>query len=269
MGATAQSGYELPFIAQYYDFLPLVKGRADLDFYLAYAAAEGDPILELGCGTGRILLPLAQAGHAILGLDLSHQMLARLRSKLESLSLDLHDRIRLVHSSMADFDLQESFRLVIVPFRPFQHLLSVEEQMACLRAAHKHLQPGGKIILDLFHTDPRRLHDPEFMTEREVHGEVALADGRRVRLAERTVAFHRAEQVNDVELIYYVTHPDGRTERLVHAFPIRYFFRFEVEHLLFRCGFRVNDIFGEFDRSPLRDDSAEMLFVAEKISPAG
>jgi hypothetical protein len=71
-----------------------------------------------------------------------------------------------------------------------------------------------------------------------------------------------------VEIIHYVTYPDGRTERLVQAFPFRYFFRYEVEHLLARCGFRVIDLFGSFDRSPLQDNSPEMIFVAAKCAHA-
>ena len=77
------------------------------------------------------------------------------------------------------------------------------------------------------------------------------------------MAFHRAEQRNDVEMIYHVTYGDGRTERLPFAFTFRYFFRYEVEHLLARCRFRVIELFGDFDRSLLRDDSPEMIFVAE------
>jgi hypothetical protein len=80
----------------------------------------------------------------------------------------------------------------------------------------------------------------------------------------RLAALHRAEQYNDIEMIHYVTHPDGHTERLVQAFPFRYFFRYEVEHLLARCGLKVIELFGSFDRSPLEDNSPEMIFVAEK-----
>jgi SAM-dependent methyltransferase len=263
MSAPAQAGYELPFVAEYYDSLPLVRGRQDLDFYLYYAQAAGDPILELGCGTGRILLPLAEAGHRAYGLDFSSQMLARCRKKLAAEPPEVRERVRLIQGNMVGFDLKETFQLITIPFRPFQHLLKVEDQMGCLRAAHKHLEPGGKIILDLFQTDAGRMHDPVHLHESEAHAEVTLPDGRKVRLAERTVAFHRAEQMNDVELIYYVTHPDGRKERLVHPFTIRYFFRYEVEHLLQCCGFRVLEVFGRYDRSPLLDDSPDMLFVAE------
>jgi hypothetical protein len=133
-----------------------------------------------------------------------------------------------------------------------------------LRSVARHFAPGGKLIVDFFQTDPRRLHDPAFLEESSRFPEVVLPDGRKLELAERTRAFHRADQVNEVELIYYVTHPDGRTERLVFAFAVRYFFRYEVEHLLARCGFQVVELFGDFHGSPLRDDSPEMIFVAKK-----
>ena len=260
-------GYErLPFIAEYYDYVPVAAGRPDLDFYLGFARAAGGTILELGCGTGRVLIPIAAAGYRIVGLDLSEHMLARCREKLASQRREVQQRAHLIQGNMVAFELGEAFHLIIIPFRPFQHLLSVDQQLACLRCVHHHLAAGGKLILDVFHTDVRKMYDPVYTKESQVLPEVTLPDGRKLKFADRIVSFHRAEQFNDVELIYYVTHPDGRTERLVQAFPVRYFFRYEVEHLLARCGFRVARLFGEFDQSPLRDDSPEMIFVAEKSS---
>ena len=254
------------FVAEYYDYLPMVAGRPDVEFYLAMARAQGEPILELGCGTGRVLLAMARASLRVVGLDLSEHMLGRCRAKLELEPAEVRQRVRLVPSDMTNFDLGEHFRLITIPFRPFQHLLEVEQQMACLRCAHRHLAPGGKLVLDFFQTDPRRMHDPAFLQESAPQPEVALPDGRKVRLTERAAAFHRAAQCNDVEMFYNIKHPDGRCERLVFAFTVRYFFRFEVEHLLARCGFRVVDLFGSFDHSPLRDDSPDMIFVAEKAA---
>jgi len=254
------------FVAEYYDHLPVTSGRADAEFYGKAAREQGDPILELGCGTGRILLPLAHQGHRMVGLDLSAAMLARARAKLEKEPAQVRERVQLVEADMTDFDLGETFRLAIIPFRPFQHLLTVEAQRSCLRCVQCHLGNGGRLILDFFQTDPRRMHDPAFHEERRMFPEFSLPDGRRVTLSERTVAFHRAEQRNDVEMIFHVQHPDGRRERLVHAFTLRYFFRYEVEHLLALGGFRVLQVFGGFDESPLRDDSPEMIFVAEKVS---
>lgn len=256
-------GYENAFVGEYYDAVWIVRERADVDFYMGCAKVYGSPALELGCGTGRILLRLAEAGHRVCGLDLSPPMLGRCREKLARLPVDVQERVQSVDGDMTAFDLNEKFPLVIIPFRPFQHLLAVDDQLACLKNAKRHLAPGGRLVFDLFQTDARRMHDPFFLQERPVPGEVTLEDGRVVRLSERTTAFHRAIQCNDVELIYYVTHPGGRVERLANPFRIRYFFRYEAEHLLARAGLRVAELFGDFTRAPLRDDSPEMIFVAE------
>ena len=164
---------------------------------------------------------------------------------------------------MARFDLGETFRLVIIPFRPFQHLLEVHQQINCLECVRKHLAPGGRLVLDVFQTDAERMHDPVHMREVQVT-EYSTQDGRRVKISERVAAFHRAEQINDVEMIFSIKHKGGREERLVFAWPLRYFFRYEVEHLLARCGFKVTAEYGNFDRTPIQDDSPEMIFVVEK-----
>ncbi len=251
------------FIADYYDESPIVKGRLqDVAFYREAVRDFGDPVLELGCGTGRITMALAEAGKRVTGLDLSERMLERAARKRAALYTEERERVHLVQGDMARFDLGETFRLVIIPFRPFQHLLEVPEQMNCLECVKKHLAPGGRLILDVFQTDAERMHDPVHMREVLVT-EYKTADGRQVRISERVAAFHRAEQRNDVEMIFSIRHKDGREERLVFAWPLRYFFRFEVEHLLARCGFRVTLLYGDFDRTPMRDESPEMIFVAE------
>ena len=251
-------------IANYYDATPLYANRADIGFYVACAGEVRGKVLELGCGTGRILIPTAAAGHTIVGLDLSPDMLARCREKLRAQPPDVQARARLVEGAMTAFDLGEKFSLVTVPFRGFQHLLAVENQLASLECVHRHLTTHGRLIFDIFHPKLAMLHDPAFTEEREEFPEVALPDGRRFRRASRISAFRRTDQINEVQIITYVRHPDGRQERLVDAFPIRYFFRYEAEHLLARAGFRLLALYGDFDRSPLRDDSPEMVFVVER-----
>jgi len=251
------------FIAEYYDESPLVKSRhQDAAFYRDAARDYGDPILELGCGTGRITMALAEAGKRITGLDLSERMLERAVKKRASLIVEARERVHLVQGDMTHFDLGEKFRLILIPFRPFQHLLDVRQQMDCLGCVRKHLARGGRLIFDVFQTDAERIHDPVHMRESPVT-EYRTADGRQVRISERIAAFHRAEQINDVEMIFSVVHPNGKKERLVFAWPLRYFFRYEVEHLLARCGFKVTAQYGNFDRTPISDDSPEMIFVAE------
>jgi SAM-dependent methyltransferase len=265
MAAKSEQPYER-VLAEYYDHVPLYANRADVEFYVSVARDANGKILELGCGTGRILIPTAAAGCAIVGLDLSEAMLEKCRAKLAQQPPDVQKRVRLVPGNMAAFDLGEKFRLVTIPFRGFQHLLRVEDQLACLTGVHCHLEPGGRLVFDMFHVLPQGMHDPEWMKEREDTPETQLPDGRRFRRTHRITAFHRAGQYNEVEFAVYVTHPDGRAERLTDRFAFRYFFRYEVEHLLARTSFAAVNVFGNFDRSDFADDSPEMIFVAEKTS---
>lgn len=250
------------FIADYYDSSPMVTQRTqDIAFYCIAARKYGDPILELGCGTGRITLAIAEAGYRVVGLDISEKMLERAAEKRAGLRREARERVHLVQGDMTKFDLGEKFRTVVIPFRPFQHLLETEQHMSCLNSVHKHLAPNGRLIVDFFQTDPERMHDPKFLNESALI-EYDLPDGRHVLLSERVAGFHRALQRNDVEMIFRVTHPDGQKERLVMAWTLRYFFRYEVEHLLARCGFRLEATYGNFDSSPLANNSPEMIFVA-------
>ncbi|HUT04180.1 MAG TPA: class I SAM-dependent methyltransferase [bacterium] len=251
------------FLSEYYDLVPGYAKRADRNFYVDAARLASGKTLELGCGTGRILIPTAQAGCEIVGLDISESMLATCRKNLLEQPDDVQKRVTTVQRDMTNFDLKERFSLITAPFRSFSHLIPVKEQLFCLDCVRRHLLPGGRFSLELFQTHPQRINNPKYLNEVEDTPEFELPDGRKLRRTNRVVAFHRPEQYNDVEIIFYVTHPDGRTERLVQAFRFRYFFRYEVEHLLARCGFEIVDLFGNFDRSPLTDDSPEMIFVAQ------
>jgi SAM-dependent methyltransferase len=251
-----------PEIAELYDHVPLYKDRKDAAFYVDLCRAAKGEVLELGCGTGRVLIPATAAGCRITGLDGSGFMLERCRTKLRALTPEVQNRVTLVEADMTSFSLGRAFALATVPFRPLQHLVSVEEQLSFLACVHRHLIPGGKLALDVFHPDLKRLSTPASHEENEDTAEHTLPDGRRLRRTFRVTAQRRAEQTNDIELIYYVTDPDGGTTRLVQAFPMRYYFRFELEHLLARSGFRVQELFGNFDRSPFIDSSPEMIVVA-------
>jgi len=258
-------GYEdHAFLAELYDLVPAYATRADTQFYLDQGRAADGPVLELGCGTGRVLVPLAREGCTITGLDLSPYMLAKCRQNLEAEPPEVQARVTLLQASMTDFDLGRQYALATIPFRPFQHLVAVPYQLDCLRCIHRHLQPGGRLVFDVFQVIPARITTPR-PEEVEDTPEFALPDGRRLRRTNRTIATHRTEQYNDVEIIFYLTDRDGVTHRLVQGFPMRYYFRYEMEHLLARCGFKIIDLYGDFDRSPLGDTSPEMIFVAEKV----
>jgi SAM-dependent methyltransferase len=253
------------YVAEYYDVAYNRRNNIDVGFYVNYARDCGGRTLELACGTGRILIPTAIAGCEITGLDLSALMLQQCREKLAKQPQDVQKRVKLIQGDMTDFNTGEKYSLVTIPFRPFQHLVTVAEEKASLGYIHKHLKPNGKLVFDVYNPNPLRLvPNPEYTTEREDFPEAAMPDGRKVRRTSRMAGYHGDLQYNDVELIYYVTHPNGKKERLVQAFPMRYYFRFELEHLLELCGFKVVDMFGGFDKSAFTNDSSEMIFVAGK-----
>jgi SAM-dependent methyltransferase len=259
-------GYgEYAFIADLYDHVGPYRERPDVAFFVEAAQESGGLVLEVGCGTGRVLIPTARAGVEVVGLDLSPHMLANCRERLRRESREVQARVHLVEADMRDFDLGRQFRLVTTPFRPFQHLTTVDEQLSCLGSIRRHLTAGGRLILDLFNPSLEALTSDSVGQEVGEEPEFTTPDGRRVIRQHKIVSRDRAQQVNHVELIYYVTHPDGREERLVHAFPMRYLYRFEAEHLLVRCGFEVEAVYADFDKSPYGSKyPGELIFVAKK-----
>lgn len=259
-------GYdEYAFVAELYDYVEPYRKRPDIDFYVEAARASGGPVLEVGCGTGRILIPTARAGVEITGLDLSPHMLKVCRERVAAEPKAVRARIRLVEADMRCFDLALAFQLVTLPFRPFQHLTTVEDQLACLEAIRRHLVDGGRMILDLFNPSLEALVRDNLGQEAGDEPEFTTPDGRRVVRRVKIVARDYFNQVNQTELIYYVTHPDGCQERLVHAFPMRYLYRFEAEHLLVRSGFEVEQVYAGYDKSPYGSTyPGELIFVVRK-----
>jgi len=266
---TSAGGYEeYAFVAELYDYVTPYRSRPDVAFFVEAAREAGSPVLELGCGTGRVLIPTARAGIEIVGLDLAPQMLAVCRQHLRHESQSVQDRVHLVQGDMRDFELGRRFTLATFPFRPFQHLLTVEDELSCLQAVHRHLVDGGHLVLDLFNPSLDALATRPLGEEHSEEPEFTTPDGRRVIRRHKTVAYDRFRQVGDYELIYYVKQPDGREERLVQAFPLRYLFRFEAEHLLARAGFEVEHLYAGYDRAAYGSKyPGELLFVARKTAP--
>lgn len=256
-----QDEYEL--IADLYDHVPLYRGRPDVPFLVEEATRNGGPVLEMGCGTGRVVIPVARAGIEIVGLDLSPRMLSVCRRILEAERDEVRTRVQLVEGDMRSFDLGRTFRLVTLPFRPFQHLLTVDDQLACLAAVRRHLAPMGRLILDVFNPSldalVARAGSLEFVEEPEF----VMPDGRKVTRRHRILAQDRFLQINDIEIVYHVRYPDGHDETLAHRFRMRYAFRFEMEHLLARAGFAVEQLFAGYDRSAYGSTyPGELVFVA-------
>ncbi|HEX6942215.1 MAG TPA: class I SAM-dependent methyltransferase [Gemmatimonadaceae bacterium] len=253
--------------AEFYDYVVPYATRGDVEFYVDEALAANGPVLELGCGTGRVLIPIARAGVTIHGLDGSPTMLARCMEKLEAEPANVRSRVALHQGDMRSFKLQKQFSLITIPFRPFQHLLMVEDQLDCLRCIHSHLVDDGRMILDLFNPSLDMLVNRPLGVEMIEGPPFEMPDGRSVTRSFKVSNPDRFEQINDIEMIYNVTHKDGRTERQVHAFRMRYFFRYEAEHLLARAGFAVEQLYAGYDRSAYGSTyPGELIFIARKVA---
>ena len=240
----------------------------DVHFYVEEAVAAGSPVLELGCGTGRILIPVAAAGVDIVGLDASSDMLAIAAGKLAAAPPDVRRRATLVPGDMRDFDLARRFALVTIPFRAFLHNLSIEDQLATLARVRQHLADGGRLICNMF--DPKlsllaagRWSMPsdrprEFRHPRSGH-RVTIREDFRYDLERQRV--EGAFEYDELDA-------SGRVVATTRApLALRYVFRYEMEHLLARAGFAVDALFGDFGRGPFRT-GGEQVWVARRQSTA-
>jgi len=241
--------------ARFYDAGPGVSPQlgADVDFYRGLARETGGPVLELGCGTGRVLLEIARDGLACTGLDASQAMLDVARSKA------LRPAPRWIHAAMQEFDLGgERFRLIFSAFRAFQHLYTVEDQLRCLACVRTHLAPGGRFAFDVFHPRLERLCLDEEPEEEDLR--FRQGDEEVVRYAR--VSRERAAQLLNVTM-RYERWRDGRVVGNEEArFQMRWSHRFELEHLMARAGFDEVRIYGDFDRSPVDHASPAFVVVA-------
>jgi SAM-dependent methyltransferase len=227
-------------LAQSYDAVYRVARdpSGDVDFYVEQARRFGGPVLELGCGTGRILLPTAKTGVECVGLDASPEMLAVLASKSPS------ENVKVVEGRVEDFELGEGrFQLITAPFRVMQHMLDVETQLAMLNNVRRHLAPGGVFVFDVF--DPK-LDQMAILEQPEVPGVAFEYDGHEMRRYE-SVARDLRTQVMTVRFRLA-----GGPESLqgTSELKMRWYYRYELEHLLARAGFGKLEFLGNFQNTP-------------------
>lgn len=248
-----------PF-ARYYD-ADFGDYAEDVLLYREMARRTGDPILELMCGTGRVLLPLAEDGHRITGVDVSPAMLQIASDRLVAAGIE--ERVTLVQGDARSVELPAShFALAFVAINSFMHLNRVKDQFAVLAMAHRALAPDGLFILDLFNPDPVRLanEDNRLTLERQY-----TLDGRQVL---KFVASDSdlASQTSRVTYLYDEQDETGQVTRRVMRFTMRWFYQYELEHLLARAGFMLRSVYGSYDLDQYTSESERLIAVA---SPTG
>jgi SAM-dependent methyltransferase len=251
-----------------YDAVTPPSFAGDVEWYRRKARESGGPVLELGAGTGRITLPLAQDGTVVHALDADARMLGALRAKIASEPAEVRDRVTLVEADMRTFELPQRFALVIAPFRAFLHNVTEEDQLACLTRVREHLRPDGSFAFNTFHPSL------EFMAQNagaltavwrargvfDTPGGGYVVRSEAVRydtVHQRLEALHRYEEYGaDAVLV--------RTS--LHRLELAYLYPADIERLLKQAGFTSIHIAGGFHGRPLAHDMDELV-VEARVSP--
>ena len=212
----------------------------DIAFYVELAVSAGGPVFELGVGTGRIAIPIAQAGVDVMGVDTSREMLAVCADRASALGV--RERIELRVGELSTPPTRPDMPLVIVPFRSYLHLPTDDDRLEALRGAFRALRPGGRLAFDVFR--------PSVDDIRETHG----------RWLEREPEiWERAEwNVSKSRLLLSIRGPGGDTMMELHWASAAGWRR-----LLDAAGFEVEAEFGWFDRRPIAAGE-DMVFVARR-----
>ena len=224
---------------------------ASARFYVEEVTKRGGRALELGCGTGRIAIPIAKSGIEITGLDLSASMLALARRKAAEEGVS----IEFIEADMRFLDLGTRFSTILIPGNSLLHLLTIEDLRLCLNGVRRHLAPGGRLVFDISKWDLRRLTtDPN-----ERHPVLRLSHSRMGEiLVEESSDFDSAAQVRHVRWYLSTAQtPDFQ----VADYTLRVIFPQELPLLVESAGLRLDERYGELPRQPFDSTSPRQVCV--------
>jgi SAM-dependent methyltransferase len=254
--------YEM--LAKHYDgAYEAMRDLVDAPFYVEMARESGGPVLEIGCGTGRVLLRIAGAGVAIEGVDNSQAMLSVLQSHLEKEPAAIRERVKIHSGDMRKFRLNKQFPLVIIPFRPLQHMHTLRDQVDALATAAAHVSENGRLVFDVFF--------PKFELMTAGIGEERLeiewnTDGpkRTLRRYFRKDSFDKIRQ--NFTGTFFVRTYEGEKFVKEDRGPLKlsWYTRSHLEALFLLTGLEVVEEYGSFAKAPLDNDATEMIFVLKK-----
>jgi SAM-dependent methyltransferase len=229
----------------------------DIPFYVELARAAKGPVLDIACGTGRILMRLLQAGADADGMDLFEPMLETARQKAAALGVSPG----LYRADMLDFELPRRYALAMIPFNAFCHMLTTDDQLRCLSCIRRHLLPGGLLAFDGGFPGVAWICAPQ--DQRVLETEVRHPVTGKMLRGYDTRGFDRVAQVQRSQFEIEQEEPDGTTS-IIHRseFRVRWTYKAEMDLLLRLAGFARSEICGGFDRRPLTQETDAMIVLA-------
>ena|SRR5579859_5904021 len=247
-------------IARYYD----AENEAvteDLDLYVELAESTVGPILDVGCGTGRVMLHLAMAGHRVSGIDLSTAMLERGRRKLNN-RVDLAEQVTFYEGNALDYAFAEKFALTVIPYNGLMHFRSVEDIRTLLRHLADCAEDHGELVIDLPNAGESfaTLDDDAVTLERSF---IEPESGNLV-MQQSVSRLDRTGQMQYITWIYDEIGTDGILRRTVAPLTLRYIFPTELDLLLQISGWQTIERYGDYDRSPFEEGCPRLIVLAQK-----
>jgi SAM-dependent methyltransferase len=240
--------------ARLYDLIWPGGGSA-VDFYLAEADRGGGRVLELGCGTGHKLIPIAARGHPCVGLDFSLEMLAEAKRKAS----DRGVAVEWIQADMRAFDLGRAFDSVFIPANSLLHLHAAEDLVSCLQSVRRHLAPGARLVFDVFNPSVRLLAEADGV--RRAQESLSFTDPDRGKVSVDVAATYDARAQVTRGTWYFST--DTEPDFLVAPLDIRSIFPQELLLLVSLGGLRLIDRFGDWSRRPFTGDAPTQLCICE------
>ena len=224
--------------------------EGDVEFYRRLAGETGGPILEVGCGTGRVAAALVADGHEVVGIDLSAPMLRLAGQRRAALPAEVAARLSFLQADMATLDLGRDFALVVAPSRVFQFLLTTDAQRQGLAALRSHLRPDARLVLDLF--DPLLEHVVPSAEDPARGGElVHPTSGNRVTWAVTGRKLDPAHQLIVEDWVFSEIDASGEEQRTdSERLTMRWSLRSELRLLFDLAGLKVVAEYGDFKGGP-------------------
>ncbi|EMR07237.1 Cypemycin methyltransferase [Bhargavaea cecembensis DSE10] len=226
---------------------------ADTRFILGHLPPPGSAVIDLACGTGRISIPVADAGYEVTGVDLHEGMLERAREKAAEQGLP----IRFLRQDCRELDLPVSAPLIVMAGNSFQHFLTNEDQDRMLESVRRHLEPGGRFIFDTRNPVLAELAIPDR------YEETSETDERRIR------EVHTETYDPTTQTLHCMTEKfteDG-TPLGQDAISLRYTYPLELERLLQQHGFRLENRYGDWSGRPFQAQSGQMVCICRRDEP--
>jgi SAM-dependent methyltransferase len=249
-------------LAEYYDdAYAAKKDLVDLPFYSALAKRIGGPVLEIACGTGRVLLPIARQGIEIHGVDNSPAMLNVLRKHLQSEPEEVRKRVSISGGDMRTFRLGKKYRLVTLPFRPMLHMHTLEDQIDALKTAALHLEEDGVLAFDIFYPKFDMIFSSIGEELPEMEWPLQSDPTKRVRRYFRKESVDKINQSISATFIFRTYQGGQLLKEETEPVKMSYYTYPHLQALFLLAGLEVVEEYGTFAQTPLDNSSTDMIFV--------